>query len=453
MDDQGRHLSYTGPYNLLNENYRDTEWFRHIRDEERYISDVFLGFRKVPHFVMAVRHDEGNGRFWVLRASINSEVFDQLVSGGVIGSGGDCYLLDKTGRYQTRPKHGGQVLSESGMMVDAPRVDVWTVRALSADGRAIVRTMQWVKDRRWLLVAEREIAEVDAPIHWALARGAVVFGMGVLTILVITTLTTGRLFRMLLSAEEQKERLDDQLLRAAKLASVGEMATGVAHEINNPLAIVYSEQTNIADLLQEMDPNDPRVIEMRDSVAQTTKQVGRCKAITHKLLQFGRQGIATGTLIDPATELAEIVRFFERQASVNNISLRLEVKPGLPKVLMNAGEFQQVVSNLLTNSLQALEGRRGTVRVSAWSENGKVMLSVEDTGPGIPPGVRDKIFEPFYTTKQFGKGAGGTGLGLAVCDGIVSKWQGRIFVDPKPGSGARLIVELPAASTGGGSNG
>jgi two-component system NtrC family sensor kinase len=448
IDDQGRHLSYIGPYDLLHVNYRDTEWFRHVADEGLYISDVFLGFRKVPHFIMAVRHDEGGGRFWVLRASINSEVFDQLVSGGVIGSGGDIYLLDKTGRYQTRPKHSGQVLSESGMTVGAPRGDVWTVRTMSADGRAIVRTMQWIKDRRWLLVAEREIAEVDAPIHRALARGAVVFGMGVLTILVITILTTGRLFRMLLRAEQQKERLDDQLLRAAKLATVGEMATGVAHEINNPLAIIYSEQTNIADLLQEMDPNDPRVEEMRDSVVQTSKQVGRCKAITHKLLQFGRQGVATGTLIDPATELAEIVRFFERQASVDNISLRLEVKPELPKVFMNAGEFQQVVSNLLTNALQALRGRPGAIRVSAWSENGNVMLSVEDTGPGIPPDVRDKIFEPFYTTKQFGKGAGGTGLGLAVCDGIVSKWKGRIFVDPKPGTGARLIVELPAAPGG-----
>jgi signal transduction histidine kinase len=129
------------------------------------------------------------------------------------------------------------------------------------------------------------------------------------------------------------------------------------------------------------------------------------------------------------------------------------MKTGLPKVLINAGEFQQVVSNLLTNSLQALQGRGGEVRVSAWSENGNLIVSVEDTGPGIPPEDRGKIFEPFFTTKQYGKGAGGTGLGLAVCDGIVSKWKGRIFVDPKPGSGARLIVELPAASEGGESNG
>ena len=201
-----------------------------------------------------------------------------------------------------------------------------------------------------------------------------------------------------------------------------------------------------------MEPDDPRVKEMRDSVAQTSKQVDRCKAITHKLLQFGRYRVAPGTLIDPATELAEIVRFFERQASVNNISLGLEVKPGLPKVLINAGEFQQVVSNLLSNSFDALQGRRGAIRVSAWSENGKLIMSVEDTGPGIPPEDRDKIFEPFYTTKQFGQGKGGTGLGLSVCYGIVSKWEGRIFVDPKPGIGARLIVELPVASEGGGSH-
>jgi two-component system NtrC family sensor kinase len=452
VNDQGRHVSYIGPYKLLHMNYRDAEWFRHVRDEGEYTSDVFLGFRKVPHFIMAVRHDEGDGRFWVLRASINSEVFEELVSREVIGSGGDCYLLDKTGRYQTRPKHNGEVLTESGMTVGAPREGVWTVRARSADGRPIVRTMQWIKGGQWLLVAERGLAEVEAPINRALARGTVVFALGVLTILVVTSLITGRLFRMLLWAEQQKERLDDQFLRAAKLASVGEMATGVAHEINNPLGIIYSEQTNIADLLQEMDSNDLRVQEMRESVAQTSKQVARCKAITHKLLQFGRKGVATGSLIDTAAELAEIVRFFERQASVNNISLGLELKPGLPKVLINAGEFQQVVSNLLTNSLQALQGRRGAIRVSAWSENGNVMVSVEDDGPGIPRALREKIFEPFYTTKQFGQGKGGTGLGLSVCYGIVSKWKGRIFVDPIPVSGARLIIELPAAPVGGGSH-
>lgn len=452
VNDQGGHVSYIGPYKLLHMNYRDAEWFRHVRDEGEYTSDVFLGFRKVPHFIMAVRHDEGDGRFWVLRASINSEVFEELVSREVIGSGGDCYLLDKTGRYQTRPKHNGEVLTESGMTVGAPREGVWTVRARSADGRPIVRTMQWIKGGQWLLVAERGLAEVEAPINRALARGTVVFALGVLTILVVTSLITGRLFRMLLWAEQQKERLDDQFLRAAKLASVGEMATGVAHEINNPLGIIYSEQTNIADLLQEMDSNDLRVQEMRESVAQTSKQVARCKAITHKLLQFGRKGVATGSLIDTAAELAEIVRFFERQASVNNISLGLELKPGLPKVLINAGEFQQVVSNLLTNSLQALQGRRGAIRVSAWSENGNVMVSVEDDGPGIPRALREKIFEPFYTTKQFGQGKGGTGLGLSVCYGIVSKWKGRIFVDPIPVSGARLIIELPAAPVGGGSH-
>ncbi len=451
IDDQGRHLMYLGPYDLLRQNYRDTEWFGHVRQEGQYISDVFLGFRKVPHFIIAVRHDLGGGRFWVLRASINSEVFDQLVSGGVIGPGGDCYLLDKTGRYQTNPKHNGsKVLSASGMTVGTPREGVWTVRAHSGDGRAIVRTMQWIKDGQWLLVAERDIAEVEAPIYWALARGAVVFGIGALAILVITTLTTGRLFRMLLRAEQQKTKLDEQLLRAAKMASVGEMATGVAHEINNPLGIIYFEQTNIADLLQEMDPNDARVKEMRESVTQTSKQVARCKAITHKMLQFGRKGVGTATLIDPAAELAEIVGFFERQASVNNILLTLEVKAELPKVLINADEFQQVISNLLTNSLQSLQGRGGAVRVLARSEDGTVIVSVEDTGPGIPPDMREKIFEPFFTTKEFGQGKGGTGLGLSVCYGIVSKWKGRIFVDPRHGSGARLVVELPAASANGG---
>ncbi len=446
IDDQGLHVSYIGPYDLLGRNYRDAGWFQHVREEGRYISDVFLGLRRVPHFIMAVRHDLEGGRFWVLRASINSEVFDRLVSRGIVGSNGDCYLLDREGRYQTRPRSGAEVLSVSGVPTDTPSNEVRTVRTRSGEGRAILRTTQWIKDGQWLLVAERDLAEVEMPLHLAFVRGAMVFGVGVLTILVVTVFTTNLLFRMLARAERQKKELDAQLLRAAKLASVGEMATGVAHEINNPLGIIFSEQTNIDDLLREMDQDDPRVREMRESVAQTSKQIRRCKTITHKLLQFGRQGIASGALIDLGPELAEVVRLFERQASVNNISLVLEVEPELPKVLINAGELQQVLSNLVNNAFHALRESGGLVLISAWSENGNVMLAVEDTGPGIPPHERDKVFEPFYTTKRMGEG---TGLGLSVCYGIVVKWNGRIYVDPESDGGARFIIQFPAAPSGG----
>jgi two-component system NtrC family sensor kinase len=319
------------------------------------------------------------------------------------------------------------------------------VRTRTGEGREILRTVQWIKDGQWLLVAERSVAEVEGPFRQAFARGATVFGVGVLAILVVTVFTTNLLFRMLARAEQQTEVLDAQLLRAAELASVGEMATGVAHEINNPLGIIYSEQTNIDDLLRELDPNDPRVKEMRQSVAQTTKQIKRCKTITHKLLQFGRQGVASGALLEVGPELAEIVRLFEKQASVNNISLVLEVEPGLSRILIDAGELQQVFTNLVNNAFQALHGRSGVVLISAWSEKGKVMVAVEDTGPGIPPSERDKVFEPFYTTKKMGEG---TGLGLSVCYGIVVKWNGRVYVDPESDGGARFLVEFPAAAAG-----
>lgn len=445
IDDQGRHISYIGPYPLMGQNYSDAEWFRHVREQGRYISDVFLGVRKVPHFIMAVRHDQDGGRFWVLRASINSEVFDRLVARVAVGSNGDCYLLDKAGRYQTRPRNGAELLSMSTALADTPPNAGGTVRTRTAEGQEILRTVEWIKDGQWLLVAERSVAEVEAPLRQAFMRGTIVFGVGVLVILAVTVFTTNLLFRMLARAEQHKEKLDAQLLRAAKLASVGEMATGVAHEINNPLGIIYSEQTNIDDLLRELDQNDPRVEEMRGSVAQTTKQIKRCMTITHKLLQFGRQGVASGALTDLGPELAEIVRLFEKQASVNNISLVLEVEPELPKILINVHELQQVFTNLVNNAFQALQGRGGVVLISAWSENGKVMVAVEDTGPGIPASERDKVFEPFYTTKKMGEG---TGLGLSVCYGIVVKWNGRIYVDPESYGGARFIIQFPAAAAG-----
>jgi two-component system NtrC family sensor kinase len=440
--DDGRHLAYAGPYDLLGKNYLAAPWFDHVRREGTYISDVFLGFRKVPHFIMAVRHDEPDG-FWILRASVDSEQFDALVARGRSGKTGDCFVVDAEGRYQTPPLDvDAKVMDASDVDVKAAIGDGRTVRARARDGRKLTRTAQWIKGGTWLLVAQQDLAEARAPVRRAMAGGMAVFVLGALLVVVTSSITTRRLFRLLEKTQAAKETLDVQLLQASKLATVGEMATGLAHEINNPLAIIHAEQTNVADLLSELDPADPRIAEMRDSVAQTKKQVERCKTITHRMLQFGRQAPGSVTTIDPRKELAEIVRLMATQARVSNADLCLDVGNALPAIHIDPTEFQQVITNLVTNAVQALGGRRGGVVVSGWTEDGALALAVEDTGPGIPAEKLEKVFEPFYTTKAVGQG---TGLGLSVCYGIVTKWRGRIRADSGPGRGATFLLRFPAA--------
>ena len=442
INDQGNHLAYVGPFDLAGRNYRDAPWFQRMRTEDHYISDVFLGFRNVPHFIMAVRHDEPDGTYWVLRASINSERFDELVSRGWKGATGDCFILDRSGRYQTHPKSGVGLLEPSGIPMPPDAAEATTLRAEGPGGQAVTRTVKWIKQGNWLLVAQQDVEETYQPVYTARAKGLPVFALGVVIIVVSSYWTTRLLFRLLAKTQRQKETLDTQLLRASKLATVGEMATGVAHEINNPLAIIYAEQTNIADLLATLPPDDPNVEEMKASVDQTVKQIERCKTITQKMLQFGHKSTSLESMISPGAELSEIIRLMQNQARVNNVDLCLEVETELPPVYIDPGEFQQVITNLVNNSIQAMEHSKGGVLISAWSENKSVVIRVEDTGPGIPESHLEKIFEPFFTTKPIGKG---TGLGLSVCYGIVTKWRGQIYTESVPGQGAVFLIRFPAA--------
>ena len=305
----------------------------------------------------------------------------------------------------------------------------------------MIRTVRELKNGDWLLVAQQASAEVMAPIRAALLRRDGGSSPSAWVVIVaVAVLTTRYLVRWIQLLSEQRQQLNAQLVRAGKLASLGEMATGIAHEINNPLGIIYSEQTNISDLLGELS-DDERIAEMRANVAMTKKQVGRCKTITQKMLQFGRQSLAAAQEIDVAAQLREIVDLVEQHARVNDIDVCLEAEPDLPPVVFDPGEFQQVVTNLFNNAVQATSDS-GAVRISAWREGRSVWIEVEDTGPGIPPDVLPRIFEPFFTTKPVGKG---TGLGLSVCFGIVSQWQGEITVESPAAGGACFRIRIPTA--------
>jgi two-component system NtrC family sensor kinase len=447
IDRDGAHLAYEGPYDLLEQNYAGSSWFEHVAQEGTYISDVFLGARRVPHFIMAVRKDRPEGGFWILRATINSETFTSLVAQGRLGVTGDCFLLDRQGRFQTPPAGSGNVLDPSDVRMDAlaSGSEIETFGDRTADGRSIIRTVKWIKRGDWLLVAQQEKAEVRGPFRAAMAKGMGVFAAGVLIIALAAELSTRYLFRLIERTTMQKEKLNLQLLQATKLASLGELATGLAHEINNPLAIIATEQTNISDLLGMQKEMNAELEEMLDSVSMTKKQVMRCKEITQKMLQFGRQHTSAGAEIDPGPQLREIVKLMKPQARVNNIELCLELEGDRPRIYIDATELQQLVVNMITNAIGAISGG-GAIVVSGYRESNRYVVAVEDTGPGVPAELREKIFEPFFTTKPVGKG---TGLGLAVCYGIATKWRGKIGLEGGPGAGALFVMEFPVSEGAG----
>ena len=432
----GRHLAYVGPYDLMACNYSQTDWFREVMREGSYTSDVFLGFRNVPHIIIAIKVDD-SGNPWILRATINSSQFDTLVRSNIPDQTGNAYIVNLVGRYQTTPRAGS--LMDKAPILDLNYHSGVASKRVIVDGAVKIRTTTWVNERRWMLVVEQNLDVIQAPVNRAIIQGAMVALIAVLVLTLTTFLATSHLSHRLDLAIAQRDEMQRAFLHSARLASVGELATGLAHEINNPLAIIGAEQTNIGDQIQELEEGSPLRQNLSQSTERIRRQVQRCGSITRRMLQFGRKTDTAPEPTDITLRLKDITDLLQRQASSKNISLILEFEPDLPQVRLDPVELEQIILNLVNNSFDALPNG-GQIQISAKMVGNQVQLSVKDNGVGIPARDLERVFEPFFTTKPPGKG---TGLGLPVCYGMVRSCGGTITVASQPGAGTTVTLVLP----------
>ncbi len=225
------------------------------------------------------------------------------------------------------------------------------------------------------------------------------------------------------------------LIQSEKLASMGQLAAGIAHEVNNPLGVVLM----YAHLLREEQRNNPR---LREDLGLIAEQADRCKKIVSGLLHFARQN----KVVRQPVNVPELVqRCLRALPERPGLEVRTEVSLDDPYAALDADQITQVLTNLIGNACDAMEAAGGVLTLSVSGDEREVVLRVIDTGPGIPESIRDKIFEPFFTTKQIGKG---TGLGLAVTYGIVKMHRGALTVesnadDAAGPTGAIFTVRLP----------
>ena len=230
------------------------------------------------------------------------------------------------------------------------------------------------------------------------------------------------------------EETQRQLVQAEKIASLGRLAAGVAHEINNPLAgvLIYADI-----LMKELKGNEQWRKDLEEVISQTL----RCKQIVARLLEFSRQSLDERVLFDVNEIIGHCVELLQHQSLFHNVEIILDLHSDLPQILGNPGELEQVFTNLMLNATDAMEGR-GRITMSTLSglEMKEVVLTFNDTGPGIPPEIKEKIFEPFFTTKPVGVG---TGLGLSVVYGVIHRHGGSIEVSSRPETGTTFIIKLP----------
>jgi two-component system NtrC family sensor kinase len=454
FNQRGLHVAYQGPHTfLVGKQYEEEEWFQEVMQRRYYVSDVFLGYRQIPHFIIAIARNT-DGRSWVLRATIDTYLFNETVENIRIGKTGEAYILNENGRFQTQRRSGGRLMETDPDWTEylAPHSGIRTFVARDASGESYLYATTWLKDRSWLLVVRQQEADAFKALRSATYLEILIATLGATAIVTMAFYVTGRLIRRLEQMDAEKSHLTNQLIVAGRLAELGEMSAGFAHEINNPLQIIRAEQTLIETILSDLEQRgevkkSEDLEQLHDSVQQIRFEVDRCSQITQGILHFGRQEKPVSRQCDLRAFLPGVIELVERKASVISIVIKQEISAEVPAISADAGQLEQVLLNLFNNAIDAILGRHGAeggeMRVGArQGTNGLVELTVSDNGCGISPGNMEKIFTPFFTTKPVGKG---TGLGLSICFGIVDSMGGTIEVSSAEGKGTTFTVRLPAA--------
>ncbi len=444
VNDQGVQLAYAGPFKLREADYSNATWFKEAINTDYYISDVFTGLRGSPHFIVSVRQ-ESKGHRWVLRATVNFEAFNSLVQNIRIGQTGCAYILNTKGDFQTQPQC--PVVPSSGLMRDFVQAEemrsnrVHMLERKNDLGTEVLYVMAGLKGSNWLLVYQQSARDAFSVIYQARTIATVIFGVALISIVAVTFLISRNMVRRIAQADLQKELMNDQVIHAGRLASIGELAAGIAHEINNPLAIMMEEAGWMEDLLEDEEAKGLSPLdELIRAIDQIRKQGRRCKEITQKLLSFARRTDLEAESVQLNDIVEEVISLSEQRAKYGNVSIVPHLSQSLPTVTVSPTEMVQVLLNLVNNSLDAISSHGGVIDVWTHSAGDDVHLDLEDNGPGIPEANLSRVFDPFFTTKPVGKG---TGLGLSICYGIVKKMGGEITVTSTVGKGTAFHIRIP----------
>ncbi len=442
IDKDGIQINYVGPYELLGKNYKTQKWFNNVIFNGIDVSEVFMGFRGFPHFTISVLKTTNTDKHYVIRASISSEILNEKIGSQEIPSYTDLFIVSRNGFLQTDSKLYGKSLDKFPLKLSlfSKRTDI--LQTFDNHNRTILLSYAFVSNTPFILV---EIASAESLMsNWSKNRNQLLLFLIVSIVLIILVVVWGsnRFIRVIKENDIRAARMMHEIEYTNKMASIGRLAAGVSHEINNPLAIINENAGMIQDILQtnEEFPAKDKIFRCINSIY---KSVSRCSKITHQLLGFAKRMEPKLEEINLNEFIVEVVSFVHREAYLNNIVINVKnPQYGTITLVSDRGLLQQIFINILNNALEAIS-ESGRIDISYSNiENDCVEIKIADSGKGIPEKDLPHIFEPFYTTKK----EYGTGLGLSITYGIVKKLGGEISVESIENVGTTFTIVLPKVS-------
>lgn len=445
IDHNGNQIAYSGPYNLEGKSYKNQMWFIRSLETDNFVSEVFTGYRDAPHIIITARSQTPTGVYFILRATIDTERLMQMLMSYKPSIHTDMFLMNHKGVLQTPSTNFGDVFTKTALHIPEFSTRTKVERTPNAGNKktTIMMGYSYISTDNvttpFILMVRKEKEgvmrtwlDLGKTFNW-------IVGISGIIIIAIVTIISNFMVNKMYTADRTKAQTMLQMEESHQLASIGQLAAGVAHEINNPLALINQTAGYVKDMYSFSDEtiSNEEISEHIDSIIEATE---RCGAITSQLLGFVRQFDIKIRKIDLGKMISNVLSFHKKEAEYRNINLSTSF-PSLPLFMRtDSGKLQQILVNLVSNAFQALDDDGCLNIIATLTTSQQIEIIIKDTGCGIPEENIKSIHEPFFSTKKEDMG---TGLGLSITYGLVKKLKGHICVESTEGVGTIFTVTLP----------
>jgi two-component system NtrC family sensor kinase len=442
VDAKGNVRAYAGPYDLKGANIFDEKCFQSVIVQGFYIKDMHDQAQTSPRLVIATKHRLPDGSFFVLRSGLDNRLMNHMISRLHIGNADDAddaFIINDTGVLQTPSRFHGGTGDKISLPIPEPGPGEKIMEAIGHNGAPVLIGYAHIPDTSLTLMIVKPKSEIMALWYKPRMKLIGLLALGIAAILLAILGTATYLVNRIHAADQKRVAALHQVEYTNKLASLGRLASGVAHEINNPLDIINQKVGLIKDLFT-MHENYAADEKLMGLVTGVLSSVERAGSITRQLLNFARHMDTEIERFDLGEMVRGLIRLLEKDAEFRCIGIFLDFPASKIVIESDMGSLQQICLNLINNAFAAMEGGgQLDIKIDITVPE-QVSITIADNGHGIPPEDLKRVFEPFFSTRS---GREGTGLGLSITYGLVREMGGDIAVESKFGEGTRFIVTLP----------